>query len=70
MKIDGTLWPATASRFCGLSTVRGLGRKPILRPPVDAAISDGVRREIVDDPSASGPYRIASQNKKNWEKRE
>jgi tripartite ATP-independent transporter DctP family solute receptor len=26
-------------------------------------------REIMDDPAASGPYRIASQNKKNWEKR-
>ena len=35
---------------------------------MDAAISDGVWREIVDDPSASGPYRIASENKKIWEK--
>jgi tripartite ATP-independent transporter DctP family solute receptor len=40
----------------------------MLPPPVDAAISDGVWREIVDDPNASGPYRIASENKKIWEK--
>jgi len=68
MKNAASVGQRPAACVPGVFAFRRLGRKPILPPPVDAAISDGVRREIVDDPSASGPYRIAFQNKKNWEK--
>jgi tripartite ATP-independent transporter DctP family solute receptor len=68
MRIAAPLRRRSGSRFCGFTAARGLGRKPILPPLVDAAISVSRWREIVDDPSVSGPYRIASQNKKNWEK--
>src|SRR5690348_14860541 len=68
MKIAVARGRRSAVRFCTVWNAHRLRRKPILPPPVAAAISDDVRREIVDDPSASGPYRIAFQNKKYWEK--